>query len=69
MDISAFNESFSQIEIFSLVAVAVVVGVFLGPGAITVDGTDSLWVEGLSAVLMAMLAFVVGALSLWASKR
>ena len=68
MDISTFDESFTRVELFSLVAVAVVVGVFLGPGAITVEGIDSVWVEALSAALIAMLVFVVGALSLWASK-
>lgn len=69
MDISTFRESVTQVERFSLVVVAVVVSVFLGPGAITVEGLDSMWVEALSTVLMAMLVFVVGALSLWASKR
>lgn len=69
MDVSAFEESFTAVEIFSLVAVAIVVGVLLGPGAITVAGTNSMWVEALSTVLMAMLVFLVGALSLWAIKQ
>jgi len=45
MDVSTFNASFTRVELFSLVAVAVVVGVVLGPGAITLEGTDSMWVE------------------------
>jgi|AntRauTorcE11898_2_1112593.scaffolds.fasta_scaffold43805_1 uncharacterized membrane protein len=69
MDVSTFNASFTRVELFSLVAVAVVVGVVLGPGAITLEGTDSMWVEALSAVLVAMLVFVVGALSLWTTKQ
>jgi len=69
MDVSTFNASFTRVELFSLVAVAVVVGVVLGPGAITPEGTDSMWVEALSAVLVAMLVFVVGALSLWTTKQ
>lgn len=69
MDPGAFTESFTRVEIFSLVAVAIVVAVFLGPGAITVEGSDSAWVEVLSAALMGLMAFVVGALSLWAAKQ
>lgn len=69
MDLAAIDESSTQVEIFSLVAVAVVVGVFLGPGAITVEGTDSMWIEALSAALIGVLAFVAGALSLGAVKR
>lgn len=69
MALAAINESFTPVEIASLVVVAVVVGVFLGPGAITVEGTDAMWVEVLSAALMGMLAFAVGAVSLWASKQ
>ena len=69
MDISTFDESFSRVELGALVAAAVIVGVLLGPGAIPVDGADSMWIEAASAVLMAMSTFVVGAISLWASKR
>ena len=69
MNIAAITESFTQVEIFSLVVAALVVGVLFGPGAISVEGADSTWVEALSATLVGLITFAAGAISLWAAKR
>lgn len=68
MDFTGFTDSFTQMELAALLVVATVVGVFLGPGAISVEGANSMWIEAASAAIMGMLVFVVGALSLWAAK-
>lgn len=69
MDLGVFTDSFTSVELASLLVVAVVVAVFLGPGAITVEGSDSIWIEALSAALTGMFVFAVGALSLWAATQ
>lgn len=69
MDSPALPESISQTELGGLAAAAAVVAVLLGPNAITVTGTDSPVITAVSMLLVALVVFVVGALTLAALNR
>ncbi|ELZ27680.1 hypothetical protein C475_07160 [Halosimplex carlsbadense 2-9-1] len=64
MELSAFREPLTREETAGLLAVAAVVAVLLGPGAITLSEGSSLLLTAVSALAMGTLAFVVGALAL-----
>ncbi|WP_123536098.1 hypothetical protein [Halosimplex salinum] len=68
MELSALREPLTRTETAGLLAVAAVVGVILGPGAITLADGESVVLTGISVMAMGTLAFVVGALALVAAR-
>jgi hypothetical protein len=69
MELSAFREPLSSEETAGLLAVAAVVAVMLGPGAITLAEGSSILLTAISALTMGALAFVVGAVALVAMRE
>lgn len=68
MDVSTLREPLTRTETTSILVAAVVAGVVLGPGAITLADGSSVLLSAISVLAIGALAFVAGALALAASK-